>query len=210
MVTTTMRTKKLPPTQQGNRERNVSRTGFTIVEILISVVIAGVTLAGVAALFSRTLSVSSRADNQNVVEAAVSTDLNWIKRYGKFWMMRSGPYALDNAFTKTTDAFTSSPVLSYQCPNSNLTTTGLSTQFISAANSITNLTDIDPKLQYAFSTNTIPVPSTPYTLTRSITTPSDTQVLVTYTLSGGDSSSLAFQRQTTILLEAAAWCTELS
>ncbi len=204
-----MRSRFLLPTH-GNRRPRVGRAGFTIVEILISVVIASVTLAGVATLFTRTLSVSSRADNQNVVEAAVSTDLNWIKRYGKFWMMRSGPYALDNTFTKTTDSFTSSPVLSYQCPNSNLTTTGLATKFIADANSITNITDIDPILKYSFSTGTVPVPSTPYTLTRSITAPTDTQVLVTYTLTGGDSASLAFKRQTTILLEAAAWCTEVS
>ncbi|AFY28581.1 hypothetical protein Cyagr_1413 [Cyanobium gracile PCC 6307] len=190
--------------------KSKTKAGFSILEVLLGVVLASITLAGVATLFTRTLDISSRADNQNAVEAAVSADLNWIKRYGKFWMMQSGPYALNNSFTKTTSAFTSSPVLSYQCPNSDLTTTNLSTQFITAANSITNLTDIDPKLGYVFSTNTIPVPSTPYTLTRTLTTPTATQVLVTYNLTGADAASLAFSRQTTILLEAAAWCTEVS
>lgn len=209
-MTNTMIKSSTHTAAQDWKKLNTYRNGFTILEVLLSVAIVGITLAGVANLFTRSLSVSSRADNQNVVEAAVSADLNWIKRYGKFWMMKSGPYALDNAFTKTTSAFTSSPVLSYQCPNSNLTTTGLSTQFISAANSITSSTDIDPILPYAFSTNIVPIPTTPYTLTRSVTAPTDNQVLVSYTLTGGDSNSLAFQRQTTILIEAAAWCTEIS
>ena len=209
MVNSYMRPRTLQASP-GNQCFIKQRTGFTIIEVVLSAAIASIVLTGVALLFTRTLSMSSRADNQNAVEAAVSTDLNWIKLYGKFWMMSSGPYALDSAFTKTTGSFVSSPVLSYQCPNSNLTTNTLSTQFISAANSITNSTDIDPKLGYAFSSNIIPVPSTPYVLTRSITAPTDTPVLVAYTLTGGDSSSLAFRHQTTILLEAAAWCTETS
>jgi Tfp pilus assembly protein PilV len=207
MAFTIMRSRTLQGTQR-NIALGSNSTGFSLLEVLLSTVIVTIALAGVANLFTSSLAISSRSDNQNAVETAVSTDLNWIKRYAKFWMMKSGPYALENNFTKTTSAFTSSPVLSYQCANSDLTASNLSTQFRTAAESITNTTDIDPKLSYTFSSSqTIPVPTTPYTLTRAVTSPTDTQILVKYTLTGADSASLAFKRETTILLESAAWCT---
>ncbi|WP_411867804.1 hypothetical protein [Vulcanococcus limneticus] len=191
--------------------RDKSAMGFSMIEVILAVVIATTVVATLATVFVRTLDLAQRASNQNAIEAAVSTDLAWIKRYAKFWRMKSGPYSLSKATTKTNNEFTTSPVLSYECANADLTTAGLSTQFLADADSVSNTADdIEPSLPYKFNESTeIPIQNSTqsYILTRAINTSDPTHVHLTYNLTGGDSASLAFKRQASIILESAAWCT---
>ena len=131
-------------------------------------------------LFNESLIIGRQSADRNSIEAATSLDLSWIKRYAKFWKMKSGPYPLDNSHTKSIATFQTSPVLEYECANGDLTTTDLSQQFINDAVSIANtVSDVVPKLPYSFSATAnsqIPISniSPGYILTRTVDTTKET------------------------------------
>ena len=187
--------------------------GFTILEILMAAFIAIVSASILYPLFNESVSIGRQSADRNFIEAATSLDLSWIKRYAKFWKMKSGPYPLDSSHTKATATFQTSPVLEYECANSDLTTTNLSAQFIADAVSVANTAnDVVPKLPYAFSAtanSTIPISniSSDYTLSRTIDTSNPNRVYIIYKLSSTNQQPINYVREASVLLESVAWCT---
>ena len=204
-----------PPTRSGLHARNpqANQAAFTILEVLLAAAIAIVSASILFPLFNESLLVGRQSTDRNLIEAATSLDLSWIKRYAKFWKMKSGPYPLSGSHTKTTAAFQTSPVLDYECANSDLTTTNLSQQFISDAVSVASTADdVVPKLPYAFSSTAnsqIPITniSPGYTLSRSVDTSNQNRVYITYKVSSTNQKPINFVREASIVLESVAWCT---
>lgn len=164
-------------------------------------------------LFNESIMIGHQSADRNSIEAATSLDLSWIKRYAKFWKMKSGPYPLTNSHTKTTAAFETSPVLEYECANANLTTTDLSQKFINDAVSIANTAnDVVPKLPYDFvatADSTIPIVniSSGYTLSRTVDTSNPNRVYVIYKVVSTNVRPINYVREASILMESVAWCT---
>ena len=193
--------------------KGVDQPGFTILEVLIAASIAIVSATILYPLFNESLMIGRQSADRNAIEAATSLDLSWIKRYAKFWKMKSGPYPLESSHTKTTATFQTSPVLEYECANSDLTTTNLSQQFITDAVSVANTAnDVVPKLPYGFvATADSPIPvaniSSGYTLSRTVDTSNPNRVYVIYKVTSTNAWPINFVRESSILLESAAWCT---
>ena len=201
---------RLMLTKGGNQSGQAS---FTILEVLLAAVIAAVAATILFPLFNESVLIGRQSTDRNAIEAATSLDLSWIKRYAKFWKMKSGPYPLDSSHTKTTAAFQTSPVLDYECANSDLTTTNLSQQFINDAVSVASTAnDVIPKLPYAFNAaanSQIPVNniSTGYTLSRSVDTSNSNRVYVIYKVTSTNNLPINFVREASVALESVAWCT---
>lgn len=197
----------------GAKRQSSSQDGFTILEVMLAAVIAIVSATILYPLFNESMMIGRQSADRNAIEAATSLDLSWIKRYAKFWKMKSGPYPLENSHTKTTATFQTSPVLEYECANSDLTTTNLSQQFITDAVSVANTADdVLPKLPYGFfATANSPIPvaniSPGYTLSRTVDTSNPNRVYVIYKVTSTNVSAINFVRESSILLESAAWCT---
>ena len=164
-------------------------------------------------LFNESLMIGRQSADRNSIEAATSLDLSWVKRYAKFWKMKSGPYPLDSSHTKSISAFQTSPVLEYECANSDLTTTDLSQQFINDAVRVANtVSDVVPKLPYSFSATAnsqIPISniSPGYTLIRTVDTTNPNRVYVIYKVDSTNDRPINFVREASVVLESVAWCT---
>ncbi|MCX5969332.1 MAG: hypothetical protein NTV57_17240 [Cyanobacteria bacterium] len=190
-----------------------AQPGFTILEVMMAAIIAIVAATILYPLFNESLIIGRQSADRNSIEAATSLDLSWIKRYAKFWKMKSGPYPLDNSHTKSSDTFQISPVLEYECANSDLTTTNLSQQFINDAVSIANTTnDVTPKLPYSFSaTANSPIPITNlspgYTLSRTVDASNANRIYVVYKVTSTNDRPINFVREASVALESVAWCT---
>jgi hypothetical protein len=204
-----------PPSRSGLHARNpeANQTAFTILEVVLAAAIAIISASILFPLFNESLLVGRQSTDRNLIEAATSLDLSWIKRYAKFWKMKSGPYPLSSSHTKTTVTFQTSPVLDYECANSDLTTTNLSQQFISDAVSVASTADdVVPKLPYAFSSTAnsqIPVTniSQGYTLSRSVDTSNPNRVYIIYKVTSTNQKPINFVREASVVLESVAWCT---
>ena len=200
------------PARKANGRRS-GQPGFTLPEVLMAAVIALISATVLYPLFNESLIIGRQSADRNLIEAATSLDLSWIKRYAKFWKMKSGPYPLDNSHTKSIAAFQTSPVLEYECANSDLTTTDLSQQFINDAVSVANtVNDVAPKLPYNFSATAnsqIPISniSPGYTLTRTVDTGNPNRVYVIYKVDSTNDRPINFVREASVLLESVAWCT---
>lgn len=185
-----------------------SSLGFSIVEIVLAIVIGSLALAGTISAFSSHLVAGKRASDRTIVEEAIARDTGWIRNYAKIWKMQSGPYNLTNAQTYTTDSFASSPYISYS-PDSggSSCSTGLAASFLADAETVTGLTPARP---FSLQSSSISLSKTitGVSLSRAIsyTNPYNT-ITITYSLSGGaPASSLGISRQTSVYIEAAAWC----
>jgi len=204
-----LRGRQLPASMQC-RSRPV---GFTILEVLLAAVIAVVAATVLFPLFNESVLVARQSADRNSIEAATSLDLSWIKRYAKFWKMKSGPYPLDNSHTKSTAVFQTSPVLEYECANADLTNTNLSQQFITDAVSVASTADdVVPKLPYAFdaaANSQIPITniSAGYTLSRTVDTSNPNRVYVIYKVASANERPINFVREASVVLESVAWCT---
>ncbi|MFZ0407188.1 MAG: hypothetical protein WAM11_03640 [Cyanobium sp.] len=207
--------KSYPPTHPAlpTRAGGLGQAGFTILEVLLAAVIAVVSASILFPMFNQSVVLGRQSADRNSIEAATALDLGWIKRYAKFWKMKSGPYPLTNSHTKTNTNFFVSPVLDYECANSNLTTTNLSQQFISDAVIVAGTTDdVIPKLPYAFSaTANAPIPvaniGPGYTLSRSVDTSNPNRVYVIYKVTSTSQWPINFVREASVVLESVAWCT---
>ena len=187
--------------------------GFTILEVLLAAFIAVVAATVLFPLFNEAVIVARQSADRNSIEAATSLDLSWIKRYAKFWKMKSGPYPLDNTHTKSVAIFQTSPVLEYECANSDLTNTNLSQQFIADAVSVASTADdVVPKLPYAFiATANSQIPraniSAGYALSRTVDTSIPNRVYVIYKVASANEHPINFVREASVVLESVAWCT---
>ena len=188
-------------------------SAFTILEVLLAAVIAVVAATVLFPLFNESVVVARQSADRNSIEAATSLDLSWIKRYAKFWKMKSGPYPLDNTHTKSVAIFQTSPVLEYECANSDLTNTNLSQQFIADAVSVASTADdVVPKLPYAFiasANSQIPIAniSAGYALSRTVDTSIPNRVYVIYKVASANEHPINFVREASVVLESVAWCT---
>ena len=176
--------------------------GFTLVELLVSVVILGVA-TGVIVQASNIATSSTRRGNAiTEVQSLVSRDLNWIRWYAKAWNCVTGSYA-----TCSTQSATA--ILRYDEDQACATVV---TDFLSAA--ANGARDIgNPPRPFA-------VPSTVGTeqvlqavngtnLTRTITVPASSSgsalpqsVQITYAYPGQP----AYNRSSSVLIQAGSWC----
>lgn len=188
------------------RPRPSGSAGMTILEVLVAVLIASSAIALIVPTFIRQLGISSEASSLSSVESVVSRDLGWISDYARWWKLRSGPYNLSTAITRTS-SWSTTPEAVYEPPADRCADGTLASAFLDDLASVTT----NPPRPYP-----IPTSSAPTTLAsldgleiqRTITTHGSTLQLV-YSVSGSKAASLRFWRQASLLIEAAAWCERL-
>ncbi|CAK6698024.1 hypothetical protein IFHNHDMJ_02347 [Synechococcus sp. CBW1107] len=187
-------------------------SGFNLLEVLLAVAIAGLTMAAISTTFSSQLSTARRSSDRSQIESVIAEDLAWIRNYATIWRMESGPYNLTTTQTKAS-SFASSPSVSYSPDPSLCSSGGLASSFVSDAASVT----LSPARPNSIPTTSgsqqsltipggIPGVSLNRRITFSSTTPDDNRIYVYYNLSGENSSALSISRESSIYLEAASWC----
>jgi hypothetical protein len=183
-------------------------------EVLLAAVIGALGISLIAPVFVGQLPQMRRIAAQEVIEAEVSRDLNWIKQYSKYWRLNSGPYNLTAAQTGQTDANASyvvrshisyRPFTSAQC-----TAGGFVSQFLTDAGSVT-ITPARPNAIPTTTTNasttiTLPAEAAGYTLTRTLTVLGNNRLQVDYAVNANGNPTLSFQRSALILLPATTSC----
>lgn len=195
---------------------NESARGFSILEILLSIVIASIAVGATINAFNSILRIGSKSATRNSIEEVIGSDLGWIRSYAKAWKLKSGPYNHTTAITKT-DTYTNSPYLEYD-PNAGVSScsSGLAASFISDASSV-NLTPSRPQPipEASGSSQSLALPSflkqSGHSVSRTITfdsAPNSTTIRITYSIAGPFANDLGISRQAEIYLEAASWCSE--
>lgn len=187
-----------------------NHAGLTLLEVLLASVIGAVGISLIAPVFVGQLQQMRRIAAQEVIEAEVSRDLNWIKQYSKYWRLNSGPYNITAAQTGQTDANASYVVRSHisyrpftaaQC-----TAGGLVAQFLTDANGVT----ITPPRLNTIATGTttigLPAEAGTYTLSRTITVVADNRFRVDYAVNTNGNPGLSFTRSALVLVPAAGTC----
>ncbi|MEA5415418.1 type II secretion system protein [Synechococcus sp. BA-132 BA5] len=187
-----------------------NQRGFSMLELLVSVVITGIVFAGTTALFSSQFGSARNAASRNAIESAIANDLNWIRTYARLWKMATGPYNV-TATQTTAGTFTSSPLISYDPGTSNCSS-GLASAFITSAATVAlspaRPNDI-PTTSGTVQSITIPGSVTGVTLNRSITFSSGAdanRISVYYALSGTNATSLGISRESSVYIDAYSWC----
>lgn len=214
--------------QQSQKRLGHPPPGFTILEGLIGVVLLTVTIRGLAALTSRQWATSSDADVINRVENEVARDLGWLKAYGKYWRMSSGPYSLSCSqvdlgsscttfvVSNTSTEYNPDPNVN-TCPNPSasppVSTTALASPFVSAAASVT----LNPARPFAVAVGSTTLvsggssdsgrPRLPdgISLVRDISLGTKL-IYVSYRLTGTNAAPFRFRREIALMPEAASWC----
>lgn len=198
-------------------------TGFSIVEVLVAVLIAGAALLLLVPALSDQLIVSRQASRLTAIEAAVSRDLYWLNNYARFWRMSRGIYSIDTRITKAS-TYNTSGLAEYEPPADRCRNGTLANGFLADAQDLFGLSPtikaLYPGLMPPFSLATTPVTIPAATiqvngatvnlvsLTRRLY-PLGNRVVVSYSISGPDAMGLRFSRVASIFLEASAWCDNL-
>lgn len=180
--------------------------GITLLEVLVAVVIASSAIAFLVPALTRQLGVSAEADRLTGVEAVVSRDLDWISDYARYWKLRSGPYNLTTAITQAS-SWTMAPQVDYEPPAARCANGTLADGFLADLATVTT----SPARPYAIPAvgvaQTLPV-ATDLDVIRTITN-QGSRIHVSYSLTGSKAEGLRFDRQASVLIEAAAWCDTL-
>jgi len=181
--------------------------GLTILEALVGVLIGGMALSILTPALTQQLKASNDDSLILAVDVVVSRDLAWISNYARWWKASSGPF---NVTTQSTllSSFTFSSELAYIPPAAQCLAGTLAAGFVSDAATNANIT---PASQYtipADGSTTSLATVNGVTVQRAISTNGST-VNLTYTVTGGQASSLGFNRQVALLVDASAWCERL-
>lgn len=198
-------------------------SGFSIVEVLVAVLIAGGALLLLVPTLSNQLTVSREASRMTAVEAAVSRDLYWLNNYARFWKMSKGIYSLGTVITKTA-SYNSSGLAEYDPPADRCRNGTLATGFLADAQALFALSPqvkvLYPGLTPPFSpaTAAVAIPAATIrvnganvnlvTVSRRLF-PLGNRVVASYSLGGPDAAGLRFTRVASVFLEASAWCDNL-
>jgi len=178
---------------------------MTLLEVLVAVLIASSGIALLVPAFVRQLQVSSEPDRLTAVEAVVSRDLDWISDYARWWKMRSGPYNLSPSIT-TLSGWSTESEATYEPPADHCEANTLSSDFVDAMGSVP-ASAVRP---YAISgSGTTDIASVNGITVQRIISIAPNRLHVSYLLQGDPASSLRFNRQASVLIEAAAWCEKL-
>lgn len=183
---------------------------FSMAEVLIAVVIAGLALSGTIAIFNSQFGSSSDARTRNQLEAIIARDLNWIRTYAKIWRMASGPYNVSTTQTGSS-AFTSAPLITYTPTSTDCAdlASAFNTNAAGAAG-----TSLVPTKPYTIPTTlgtsqtlaTVSGVSVARTINVSTGVTNNNTLAISYALSGGNAANLGLDRQTAVFLEASSWC----
>lgn len=178
---------------------------MTLLEVLVAVLIATSGIALLVPAFVRQLQVSNEPDRLTKVEAMVSSDLDWIRDYARWWKMQQGPYNLSSSITKTADDFVYSPELVYAPPASACESGTLATPFLEDASTVVTTPPRPFSVPAGGGSADLSTVDSELKVQRTIS-PMGSRVHLRYSLSGVRADSLRFSRQASVLIEAAAWC----
>jgi hypothetical protein len=184
---------------------------------VIAVVILTVSLGGLAILAGRQWASSRDVDVRGRIENAVASDLDWLKIYGKYWRMTSGPYNLtctQAGFGANCTPFILSATSTEYDPDPIrcATATGVAEDFVTAAAAVA----ITPSRPFAVavgdttllsSTADTGQPALPpgTSLIRTITLGKNL-IYLSYRFSGANAAPYNFVREVSVRPEAATWC----
>jgi len=169
--------------------------GFTLVELLVSVVILGIATGALVQASNIALSSSRRSTAITEVQNLVNRDLKWLRWYGKAWNCASGSFA-------TCTNQSPSALLRYTQQACSTIPTG----FLTAAAAVNNVTPSRPyavpaalnQNQTLETVNGIPLIRT----IRSAGASTNQSLLVEYSYAG----QTPFNRLGSVLIEAGSWC----
>jgi len=181
---------------------------MTLLEVLVAVLIATSGIALLVPAFVRQLQVSNEPDRLTKVEAVVSSDLDWIRDYARWWKMQQGPYNLSSAITNTSKPFISSSEVSYAPPQTACTDGTLGASFLSDAATVVTTPPRPFSVPAGGGSTDLSTGDNQLNVQRSIS-PMGSTIQLRYSLSGDRSGSLRFFRQASVLIEASAWCETL-
>jgi len=202
-----------------------SSSGFTILEVLLAVSIAGGLISLLVPALTKQLALGEQSNRLTAVEAVVSSDLNWFSNYARVWKLKSGSYSVTNAVTKTS-SYTSAGAATYEppeaeCKQAAASASGLAKKLLDdGADLYTKSTASALKTYYPpnplTSSTTIKVTSGGVSGLNVIRTvkPVGNIIRVFYKLDFADdpakadlrNDGLNFSREASILVEASAWC----
>jgi type II secretory pathway pseudopilin PulG len=192
--------------------------GFTIVEIIIAAVLFLIVLAGIVPSFLRSINVSNKQAIRDALDAAIATDLGWIRDSSKLWYCQSGPYPAPPTGTKF-GCVSSSSALNYMPAISNVTgsayltfkgfcnSSSLASQFISEGNASAMATNRPNPLQTAsisLSMSGAPSIAAGAVINRTITIGDGNRLDILYSTPNG--AAVPISRDSSVYIEAASWC----
>jgi prepilin-type N-terminal cleavage/methylation domain-containing protein len=203
-----------------------SSRGFTILEVLVAVSIAGGVISLLVPALTKQVALGEQSNRLTAVEAAVSLDLDWFSNYARLWKLKTGSYPVTTDVTMTS-SYTTAGAATYEPPQADCnkapdSSSGLAASLLAdgqklyalpAAKKLALRTYIPPyEIKLAPSTTTIQVSSGGVSRVNVIrtVTPVGTKLRVLYRLQGSNSDGLNFSREASLLVEAAAWCDRLS
>jgi prepilin-type N-terminal cleavage/methylation domain-containing protein len=206
--------------------RTSATKGFTILEVLVAVSIAGGVISLLVPALTKQVALGEQSNRLTAVEAVVSLDLDWFSNYARLWKLKSGSYPVTTEVTMTT-SYTTAAAAAYEPPQvdcnkdsdsssglaASLLVDGQKLYALPAAKKLLLRTYIPPyEIQLAPSTATIQVSSggvSGLNVIRTVT-PVGNKLRVLYRLQGSNADGLNFSREASLLVEAAAWCDRLS
>jgi len=185
------------------------RGGFTIIEVLVAVAIAGGVISVLVPALLQQVSLGEQTNRLTAVEAAVSRDLSWLSNYAKLWKMKAGSYPsiITNAQTGYSDVTQTTYIRggaaiyepsSADCQN-------LASNLLVAASGISAAGNQPPNSISATEIEVVGQGFNALKLSRKIT-PVGNKFRLSYTLLKDNSNGLAFRREASVLVEAGAWC----
>jgi len=185
------------------------REGFTIIEVLVAVSIAGGVITMLVPALLRQVTLGEQTNRLTAVEAAVSRDLNWFKNHAKLWKLKAGSYPpiitdtltgySDVTQTKyTTEAAAIYEPTSADCQN-------LASNLLTAASTISSAGNQSPNPIGATKIEVIGQGFNTMEVFRNVT-PMGKKIHLSYALLNVNSNGLAFRREASVLVEAGAWC----
>jgi hypothetical protein len=218
----------MTPFPRHRKEARGRSSGFAMAEILLGSSILAVVMVSVISLLNRQVDFTKRTSGIDAIDAAVATDLNWIRGYAKYWELAAGPYNLTFAQTgadpttygrTAASSIVSSSFLLYLPAADDCDFGTMPQSFVTMAASAA-VASIGSSTNPIVRPNPIPTTSgiaqaitlpasvaSSYTLQRTINfTGLTNRIRVVYSLSGKDASTLPYPREASILLEAAPWC----
>ncbi len=200
-----------------------SKSGFTVLEVMVAVIIASASIAVLIPSLSRQLIVADEANQFTAVEAAVTRDLDWLSNYVRIWKLKNGVYSLNGSITKVSWSGEGlGPLAEYEpdallCQASADSPNGLAGQMIKDAITLNSLqaeelSVFKPPYPIA-SPGVVQVieirsGSVDLSINRTIR-PLGNRIHVVYAFAGSVTAKLPFYREASLLVEAAAWCDRL-
>jgi len=181
------------------------RGGFTIIEVLVAVFIAGSVTSLLVPALLRQVSLAEQTNRLTAVEAAVSRDLSWFSNYARLWKLKAGSYPVQiGSYSDVTQTiYTRGGAAIYEpsladCQN-------LASNLLVAASGITSAGYQPP---YSVSAPRIQVVGqgfNPMEISREIIPVGD-KFRLSYNLLPANANGLVFRREASVLVEAGAWC----